>query len=102
VYLPTIHLDRLGRERRAAVSAGKRLTYYDLLTRYMKKEEAQRARVDRAGLKVIRAALYLSRSRNEHHRLKRYLWEIKKRIDAGEILPPLKEKKKKKGRAIEL
>ena len=87
----------------------KRKTYYELLDTYWKREQKHRDKLDRAGLKCIRAANYLYRVRVEHQRLKQAVKTCSEAIKAHEkaptpdnLYPPMRTPKKKKGRVIDL
>jgi hypothetical protein len=79
-----------------------KLTNYDLIDRYTKRKEKANKTIDRAMLKVLRAASYLQRARAEKQTCDRTLKELVAAINDGALYPKPKPKKKKAGRRIEL
>lgn len=80
----------------------RRATNADLLAKYLKRKEQTQRKLERAILKTLRAANYLSRIRKEELYIRWNIVEVSAAIDRGETFPKAKAKKKKTGRHIEL
>lgn len=73
-----------------------------LLSGYAKRKEKAELRLDEVMRRLLRAAGTIQRYREEIRRYKTRMAESGKAMSRGELYPPLKVKKAKPGRRIEI